>query len=127
VTPSFIFSTANSRAIERQADSSGIYQNGSTRADADTSGDRDLDKQNIWGERSFSTTATEMAVTLLGSQTISRPPQVRRNRAESRQRGHSMANGIRRMSQVQQFSNYVAGRKIALVFNEPVTVKASLA
>ena len=101
-----------------------IYQNGGTRADADTSGNRDLDKQNIWGERSFFYNChrdggdfTWFANNLSSAPGSPKPSRITAAWTFDGKWDPENESG----PAIQQL--HVAGRKIALVFSEPVTVK----
>jgi pectinesterase len=101
-----------------------IYQNGGTRAEADASRDRDLDQQNIWGERSFFYNChrdggdfTWFANNLSSAPGSPEPSQITAAWTFDGKWDPENESG----PVIQQLR--VAGRKIALVFSEPVTVK----
>jgi pectinesterase len=101
-----------------------IYQNGARRTEADTSSDRDLDKQNVWGERSFFYNCHRdggdfawFANNLSSSPGSPEPSQITAAWTFDGKWDPENESG----PAIQQLR--VAGRKIALVFSEPVTVK----
>jgi pectinesterase len=68
--------------------------NGSLPTDRDIQRNMDLDKQNIWRERSYFYNCHRDGGDFDCSRTIFRPRPGRRRRTKSPLRGHSMANGI---------------------------------
>jgi pectinesterase len=101
-----------------------IYQNGARRTEADTSSDRDLDKQNVWGERSFFYNCHRdggdfawFANNISSSPGSPKPSQITATWTFDGKWDPENESG----PAIQQLR--VAGRKIALVFSEPVTVK----
>jgi pectinesterase len=101
-----------------------VYQNSGTRAEPDTSREGDLGKQNIWGERSFFHNCHRdggdfiwFANNLTSAPGSPEPSRITAAWTFDGKWDPEDESG----PAIQQLR--VAGRKIALVFSEPVTVK----